>query len=97
MQALALFSIRYSMLAYRCQSLFCKKTGLLQDRADDACWWECRGRLPFAGTRGVLAFFFLSQSAEGENVPSRITCVCICFTGYSARHKEQIDIRVGRI
>src|SRR5258706_7566009 len=30
-------------------------TGLLQDREYDPCLWECRGRQPFAGARGVLA------------------------------------------
>src|SRR5260370_42425694 len=33
--------------------------GLLQEGEDDACWWECTGRQPCAGARGVLASSFL--------------------------------------
>src|SRR5260370_21240836 len=40
--------------------------GLLQDWEDEACWWECRGRQPFAGARGVLASSFLSAAAGGQ-------------------------------
>src|SRR5260370_36424214 len=32
----------------------------------DACLWECRGRQPFAGARGVLASSFLPAAAGGQ-------------------------------
>jgi len=43
-----------------------KYTGLVQDREDDACVWECRGRQPFAGARGVLASSLLPAAAGGK-------------------------------
>jgi len=40
--------------------------GLVQDREDDACLWECRGRQPFAGARGALASSLLPAAAGGK-------------------------------
>jgi len=37
-----------------------------KDREDDACVWECRGRQPFAGARGVLASSLLRAAAGGK-------------------------------
>ncbi len=49
-----------------------------KEREDDACWWECRGRQPFAGARGVLASSFLPAAAGGNkggcNSPGGESC-----------------------
>src|SRR5216683_3708066 len=50
--------------------------GLLQDWEYHACWWECRGRQPFAGARGVLASSFLLAAAGGKKGVQRATALC---------------------
>jgi len=50
-------------------------TRLLQDREDDACWWECRGRQPCARARGVLASSFLPAAGGGKKWSLRQPCI----------------------